>query len=77
MARKVKLGLIGISVVTLLALFLWFRGIGIAACWYKGYALDKETENLLITGQCKINRGTKEKPDWIFIDQLRGFGDTE
>lgn len=77
MSHKVKLGFIGILVTAILGTFLWFRGGLITKCWYNGWSLDKQTETLIFSGKCKINRGTAEKPDWIFLEQLRGFGDSE
>lgn len=73
---KTKLGLTAIVLLVLFCALMWFRGALIAKCWYSGYSLDKQTETLLLSGQCKINRGSESKPDWVLLQQLRGFGDT-
>ena len=75
MRLKVKLGLAGALLVCLFAAVMWFRGASYVSCWYDGWSLDKETGYLWLRDRCKINRGTKEKPDWIFIEQLRGSSD--
>nr|WP_086938931.1 hypothetical protein [Thaumasiovibrio occultus] len=40
--------------------------------WKVQYELDKETKVRLLTGQCVVNVGKTETPDWVNCERLYG-----